>query len=234
MNKRAKKRMIFRRRMIFIGIILLLILFVSIWNNNKQGDNSKNVDTTEETFAEETYKVVIDPGHGGKDVGATGASGLYEKDFTLNLSKKVKEILEKEQKIQVYMIREDDTFISTKDKYRPKFANELDADLYISIHGNTFEDSEVSGTETYYYHEKFKLFAEIMHKHVANSTGFNDRGVRVKDLFVVKDTDMPSVLLEIGYLTNPQEEQKMLNDELQYSVAEAIGDGVTEYLKIMR
>jgi len=201
----------------------LLILLVSIWNN------SKNVYTIEERF-----KVVIDPGHGGKDVGATGASVLYEKDFTLSLSKKVKEILEKEQKIQVYMTREDDTFISTKDKYRPKFANELDADLFISIHGNTFEDSKVSGTESYYYHEKFKSFAEIMHKHVVSSTGFNDRGVRKEDLFIVRDTDMPSVLLEIGYLTNPQEEQKMLNDEFQYSVAESICDGVKEYLKIKR
>lgn len=222
MNKRVKRRLRFIG-ILFIGGILLLILLVSIWNN------SKNVYTIEERF-----KVVIDPGHGGKDVGATGASGLYEKDFTLSLSKKVKEILEKEQKIQVYMIREDDTFISTKDKYRPKFANELDADLFISIHGNTFEDSKVSGTESYYYHKKFKSFAKIMHRHVVGSTGFNDRGVRKEDLYVVRDTDMPSVLLEIGYLTNPQEEQKMLNDEFQYSVAESICDGVKEYLRIKR
>lgn len=233
MNNRVKRlkrrKMIFRRRMIFIGIIILLILFISMWNNSRQDDNSKNVSTIEETF-----KVVIDPGHGGKDMGATGTSGLYEKDFTLSLSKKVKEILEKEEKIKVYMTREDDTFISTVDKYRPKFANELDADLYISIHGNTFEDSNVSGVESFYYHKESKTFAEIMHENVVSSTGFNDRGVKKGDLFVVRDPDMPSVLLEIGYLTNPQEEQKMLNDEFQYSVAESICDGVKAYLKLKR
>lgn len=233
MNNRVKRlkrrKMIFRRRMIFIGIIILLILFISIWNNSIQDDNSKNVSTIGETF-----KVVIDPGHGGKDMGATGTSGLYEKDFTLSLSKKVKEILEKEEKIKVYMTREDDNFISTVDKYRPKFANELDADLYISIHGNTFEDSNVSGAESFYYHKESKTFAEIMHENVVSSTGFNDRGVKKGDLFVVRDTDMPSVLLEIGYLTNPQEEQKMLNNEFQYSVAESICDGVKAYLKLKR
>lgn len=67
-----------------------------------------------------------------------------------------------------------------------------------------------------------------------SSTGFNDRGVKKGDLFVVRDTDMPSVLLDIGYLTNPQEEQRMLKDEFQNSVAEAIGNGVKEYLKIER
>lgn len=226
MNKRVK------RRVRFIGIVSLLILIFLTWNNNIQGDTNKQDDDKGLDTTEETFKVVIDPGHGGKDVGATGTSSLYEKDFTLSLSKKVNELLEKEEKIEVYMTREDDTFISTEDKYRAKFANELDADLYISIHGNTFESPNVSGTESYYYHEKFKSFAEIMHKNVVSSTGFNDRGVRKKDLFVVRYTDMPSVLLEIGYLTNPQEEQIMLNDEFQYSVAESICDGVKEYLEI--
>ncbi|MGB8451614.1 MAG: N-acetylmuramoyl-L-alanine amidase [Anaerocolumna sp.] len=242
MDKRVKRRIIiFRRRMTFIGIVSLLILFASIWNNSRQDDNSKSDGAKERTFkdtskndgaAKGMVKVVIDPGHGGIDVGATGASGLYEKDFTLSLSKKIKEVLEKEEKIQVYMIREDDTFISTEDNYRSKFANELEVDLYISIHGNTYEDPNVSGTESFYYHKEFKSFAETMHKNVVSATGFNDRGVKKGDLFVVRDTDMPSVLLEIGYLTNPQEEQTMLNEEFQDSVTEAIGNGVKEYLEI--
>lgn len=225
MNKRV------HNRLRFFGCILLLISLILIWynlkhNNNEQEDN-KNFGTTDKIFT-----VVIDPGHGGKDVGATGVGDLYEKDFTLSLSKKVKDILEKEEKIEVYMTREEDTFISTVDKYRPEFANELDADLFISIHGNTYEDSNVSGTEAYYYNEKFKSFAEIIYNNVVSSTGFNDRGIKSKDLFVVRYTDMPSVLLEIGYMTNPQEEQLMFNDEFQSSVAESICDGVKEYLEI--
>jgi N-acetylmuramoyl-L-alanine amidase len=229
MKRRVKKRLR------FIGIIslLILILIISIWNYNKQENDIKQVDNMKDFgTSEEIFKVVIDPGHGGKDVGAIGVSGLYEKDFTLSLTKKVNEILGKEEKIQVYMTREEDTFISTVDKYRAKFANELDADLYISIHGNTFETSEASGTESYYYHGQFKSFAEVIHRHVVRATGFTDRGVKKDDLFVVRDTDMPSVLLEIGYLTNPKEELLMHNNELQYSIAESICDGVKEYLEI--
>lgn len=212
------------KRMGLIGVVLFLILIVSIWNNNSEGFGA-TIDTTKETF-----KVVIDPGHGGKDVGSTGASGLYEKDFTLSLAKKVKEVMG-EEKIEVYLIREDDTFIPQKDMHRPEFIKELDADLYIAIHGNAYESANISGTETYYYHNKFKAFAKIMHKNVVGSTVFKDRGVRKKDLFVMRNTDIPSVLLEIGYLTNPQEEQIMFTDEFQYSVAKAICAGVKEYLE---
>ncbi|WFA09292.1 N-acetylmuramoyl-L-alanine amidase [Tissierella sp. Yu-01] len=214
------------KRFKLVAIIILLILIVLLWNKNKQESNEE-LGTTEDIF-----KVVIDPGHGGKDVGTIGTSGLYEKDFTLSLAKKVNEILGKEDRVQIYMTREDDTFISTKDKYRPKFANDLDADLYISIHGNAYESSNVFGTETYYYNEESKYLAEIIHKNVVKSTGFKDRGVRKEDLFVVRKTDMPSVLLEVGYLTNPQEEQQMFDDELQYSTAESICEGIKEYLGI--
>lgn len=225
MDKRAINRLL------LFGCLLLLSLVILIYYALNQG-NSKQADNIEPDSSDKVYTVVIDPGHGGKDVGATGASGLYEKDFTLSLSKKLKEVLEKEDKIKVYMTREDDTFISSEDKYRPKYANEINADLFISIHGNTFEDAGVSGTEAYYYHEGSKDFAETLHEKVANSTGFKDRGVKNNDFFVVKYTDMPAVLLEIGYLTNPKEEQLMIDDEFENKTAESICDGIKEYLKI--
>lgn len=225
MDKRVKSRII------FLGGFLLLILTILIYNAANQLGREQD-DTIVPGSADKVYTVVIDPGHGGKDIGATGASGLYEKDFTLSLSKRVREILEKEDKIKVYMTREDDTFISSEDKYRPKYANELNADLFISIHGNTYEDPSVSGTEAYYYHEGSKSFAEALHEKVVDATGFRDRGVKNNDFFVVKYTDMPAVLLEIGYLTNPQEEQLMADDDVQKKTAESISDGVKEYLGI--
>lgn len=220
MNKRLRvvRRTIFL--ILMVSIVIVCILKISIWNSNEQANN-KNLGVIKETF-----KVVIDPGHGGIDPGAIGTSGLYEKDFTLSLAKKVSEILGKERNVQVYMTNQDVDFT-----HRPNFANEIDADLYISIHGNTFESSDVSGTESYYYNKKSKPFAEIMHKYIVNATGFNDRGVRRKDLFVVRYTDMPSVLLEVGYLTNSKEEQLMGDDEFQVSIAQSICDGVKEYLK---
>jgi N-acetylmuramoyl-L-alanine amidase len=222
-NTVGKKSRIFGL-VLFFMILFLLLLYIK-YDEGRMIKQKKDL-----TAADEIFTVVIDPGHGGKDVGATGASGQYEKDFTLNLATKLRDILEQEEQLEVHMTREEDTFISTEDMYRPRFANELDADIFISIHGNTYEDPKVSGTEAYYYHQRFRSFAEIIYDKVAASTGFQDRGVKRNDFFVVKNTDMPSVLLEIGYLTNPVEEQRMLEDDFQQSTAEAIRDGVKEYL----
>lgn len=166
-----------------------------------------------------------------KDNGATGASGQYEKNFTLSLSKKLQELLEQEPQIKGLMIRTDDRFISQESRYRPKYANKQNADIFISIHGNTFSASNVSGTETFYYHKESRHFAPIIQKHVAEATGFKDRGIKKKDLFVVRDTEMPAALIEVGYMTNPQEEFKMWTDEFQSRVAISIVKGIKEYKK---
>ena len=195
---------------------------------NEQANN-KNFGVTKETFklVIDSSHSVTDLSHGGIDVGATSVSGLYEKDFTFSLSKKVNEVLEKEERIQIYIIN---GYIDYKD--RPSFANELNADLYISIHGNIFETPDVSGTESYYYNNESKILAEVIHNHVVSITGFNDRGVKKEELFVVRDTEMPSVLLEVGYLTNPKEEQLMFDDGFQYLIAESICNGIKKYLEI--
>ncbi|GIP03327.1 hypothetical protein J28TS4_17340 [Paenibacillus lautus] len=177
------------------------------------------------------YKIVIDPGHGGKDHGATGASGKFEKDFTLQVARKVEELAKQEQLIEVYLTRSDDRFMSSVDRERPEIANQLGADLFISIHGNTYEDPGVSGTETYYY-EDSQFLAEIMQKHVVQTSGFRDRGVKKEDFFVLKDTNMPAALIEMGYLTNPQEENEMLTEDFQYRVASSILDGMIEALNL--
>src|SRR5690606_28405548 len=83
-----------------------------------------------------SYKIVIDAGHGGKDPGATGFSGRYEKHFTLELAEKVRALIAKEPLLEPYMVRDDDTFVELDD--RAAFANDIGADLFISIHGNTF------------------------------------------------------------------------------------------------
>jgi N-acetylmuramoyl-L-alanine amidase len=180
--------------------------------------------------AKDPFIVVIDPGHGGEDPGAEGASGSYEKDFTLAVSLKVVQLLEDVPDVEAHMTRETDIFLSSETRDRPNFANKLDADLFISIHANTFADPTVTGTETFYYHDHSLGLANIIHRHVAKATGFRDRGVSQENFFVLRDTTMPAALLEIGYLTNPADEQVMLTEEFQQSVAEAIVDGIKEYL----
>ncbi|MBO0992604.1 N-acetylmuramoyl-L-alanine amidase family protein [Bacillus sp. SD088] len=211
-----KKKIVF----IILSLLLILILVVNISKHSNNNDNDKSYTD---------LKVVIDPGHGGEDNGATGVSGQFEKDFTLSLSKKVEKLLKQESGIEVFMTRTDDSYISQESRYRPKYANKLNADLFISIHGNTFSDPDVSGTETFYYHKNSRLLAEVIQKHVVEATGFKDRGVQKQNLFVVKDTKMPAALIEVGYLTNPQNESKMWTDDFQSGIATSIVEGIKEY-----
>ncbi|QTM98276.1 N-acetylmuramoyl-L-alanine amidase [Sediminibacillus dalangtanensis] len=215
--------------------LLLLLLFpllilsacTSGPENSKKDDATPNKENTKSSGT--AFKVVIDPGHGGKDNGATGASGRYEKNFTLSLSKKVQKLLEDEPEIEVLMTRTDDSFLSQESRYRPKYANKQNADVFISIHGNIFSDPDVSGTETFYYHKHSRQLAQTIQKHVVEATEFRDRGIKKEELFVVKDTEMPASLIEVGYMTNPQEESKMWTDEFQSRVATSIVEGIKEY-----
>ena len=181
------------------------------------------------TLKDSRYKVVIDAGHGGKDPGADGASGNYEKHFTLQISKKIQQLLDQDPNIQTYMTRVDDSFISLDD--RALFANNLDADLFISIHGNTYI-STISGTETYYWHRESIEFAKIMHKYVLEGTKLPDRNLRKMQYRVLRDTKMPAALLELGYLSNAAEESIMLTEAFQNRVAASIVTGIKEYLEI--
>ncbi|MBC5635281.1 N-acetylmuramoyl-L-alanine amidase [Ornithinibacillus sp. BX22] len=225
---------------------LLVVLLIFTWKENvelskalsqaKKEEQLSNQDVVvsneQEDSSSPVYKVVIDPGHGGDDPGAIGASASFEKDFTLSLSKKLAALLEQEAALEVYMTREEDVFISTETRERPNFANDLSADLYVSIHANTFDNPSVSGTETYYYHDDAEVLANTIHKHLLSATGYTDRGVRKENYFVLTDTTMPAVLLEVGYLTNPEQEREMISEEFQQTAAEAIRDGIKEYLDL--
>jgi len=170
---------------------------------------------------------VIDAGHGGKDPGADGASGNRERAFTLALSTKVFDLLQQEPMFEAYMTRTDDTFVGLKE--RAQIANDLEADAFVSIHGNTFIDPDVSGTETYYYADESLLFASEVHKQLAKATGFKDRGVKKEGWEVLKNSNKLAILLEIGFLTNPSDETNMLSEMHQNRTAQAIVRGIKKY-----
>lgn len=231
-----------KKNIYIVASLLLTVALLTACSNNHSSDSANAEENTNsleedtdlnEPAAEENenpYKVVIDPGHGGKDNGASGADGHYEKEFTLDLGIKVQDLLEQDPDIKVLMTRDDDSFISQEDRERPNYANREDADVFISLHQDSFEDSSVSGTESFYYDEESQAFAETMQKQVTSATGFNDRGTNQKSLFVLRDTDMPAVLIEIGYLTNPTDQEKMHTDDFQEQIAESIVEGIKEYL----
>lgn len=234
-----------RRRRILLILMFLCVIFVGyqiIYGGDQENpleQSQPEIEDFQDLVSEEViapieplYHIVIDPGHGGKDGGAIGASGKLEKDFTLELSMKIYHLLADIDEVQVDMTRNDDTFISSIDRERAEFANQLGADVLISIHGNTYTDASVSGTETYYYDDSSLLFANIMQRHVVRASGFRDRGVKQEDYFVIRETAMPAVLIEVGFLTNPEEEEQMWDPKVQDNIAQAIINGIKEYLNV--
>jgi N-acetylmuramoyl-L-alanine amidase len=176
------------------------------------------------------YKVMIDPGHGDFDPGAISVNGLHEKDFTLSLSSKIYQLLAKTPEIQPLMTRTDDRFISLEK--RAEMANSQKADLFVSIHGNKYNTSSISGTETYYSRAISLPFAKVVHGQILNATGFVDRGVRKADFKVIRLPEMPAVLCEIGYLSNVNNETNLFDPASQDRIAEAIVLGIKSYFQI--
>lgn len=172
--------------------------------------------------------IVLDAGHGAKDSGAIGITGKYEKNFNLAVVLKAAALLKKESNIDVVLTRSDDTFLELSE--RVAIANSLKADLFISVHANSSSTSVASGTETYYKREESKAFAKVMHKYLVQATGLTDRGVQYGNFHVIRETTMPAILLEVGYLSNKKDEALLFTDELQNRVATAIVSGVKEYL----
>ncbi|MEF3308156.1 N-acetylmuramoyl-L-alanine amidase [Paenibacillus sp. GYB004] len=181
------------------------------------------------SFTDKQFSVVIDAGHGGSDPGAGSINSRSEKDFTLAVANKVYKLLQKVPSIKTIMTRKDDTYPTLQE--RVDLANSEKVDLFVSIHGNSFKPS-ISGTETYYSRPDSLAFANIMHRHVIAAAGLPDRSVRKSDFKVIRETTMPAVLLEIGYLSNENDEAQMYSQQFQDKVAEAIVAGIKEQLQI--
>lgn len=176
------------------------------------------------------HKVFIDAGHGGKDPGAIGVSGSYEKDLNLSVAMLTVSLLENEPYIQPILSRETDQYLSLDE--RVTIANDAKADLFLSIHANAFPNNpEIRGIETFYSREESSTFARLLHKSVLSQSGFADRMVHTADFRVIKNTVMPAALIEMGYLTNAEEEKVMLTKEFQQRMAEGIKNAVVEYLQ---
>lgn len=232
MTRKSRKQL--RRRQAIL-LVIAVALIGMIWSKNELSSPSvsaeltdpANMNTAIQQEKSQRYKIVIDAGHGGKDPGAEGASGKRERSYTLELSKKVFDLLQQEPMFEAYLTRTDDTFVDLED--RIKLANDLDADAFVSIHGNTYTDPNVSGTETYYYADDSIPFASEVHEHLVEATGFRDRGVRKEDWKVLTQSDNLAILLEVGYLTNPSDEMNMLSDSHQDQTAKAIVKGIKAY-----
>lgn len=174
------------------------------------------------------FMVVIDAGHGGKDVGAKGVAGNYEKDFTLAMAKLVANELQQYPEFEVRLTRQTDVYYTLQE--RVQMANDWGADVFLSIHANSFPGNpKVRGTETYYYNSFSSDLAKVVHRHLVAATGFPDRKVKQEAFYVIKNTRMPAVLTEIGFLTNAEDNKKMTDPNFRKKVAKALAAAIREY-----
>lgn len=172
--------------------------------------------------------IVLDPGHGGVDPGATGRQGTREKDINFEVTMKVKSLLE-EAGARIVLTRTDDSYVSLYE--RSFIANYLFADLFVSIHTNNHTDYKVKGIEVYHLpsRSESRLLAIDINRRLTEYTGLTTLGVKTNDFVVIRETQMPSALVELGYLSNYQEENVIRTPEFREKAAQGIFRGIMEF-----
>lgn len=173
--------------------------------------------------------VIVDPGHGGPDPGAVGIGGLQEKEITLDISRQLAALLE-QQGVQAVLTRSNDIDLDLEP--RVALAERSNATLFVSIHANSISLSrpEINGLETYYYNTGLGL-AKSIHNSVLQGTGVRDRGVRSARFYVLRRTSMPSVLVEVGFVTGREDAAKLSSASYRRQMAEAIARGILQYIR---
>lgn len=173
--------------------------------------------------------VVLDPGHGGADPGAVGIGGLNEVEIVDPVADRVAELLEANG-VAVVLTRTEDIEVDLPP--RVDLANRLDANLFVSIHANAVDMSrpEINGIETYYYSAGEQL-AEMIHASLLDASGGPDRRVRTARFYVLRNTDMPAVLLELGFVTGELDAERLSDPDYRNLLAEAIARGILQYIQ---
>ncbi len=197
------------------------------------GGSSKRYRHTEAWKTNGKYTVVIDPGHGAFDFGAHNKY-CCEKNACLTTALLLEKHL-REMGYQVVLTRSSDSFVPLKD--RAKFANSVHANIFVSIHYNAAKDVSASGIEVYYFQQgdnerskESKQLAQCVLGKMLSKTGATSRGVKSGNFCVIRETDMPAILVEGGFITN-QKEVKLLSDRKYLDkIATAISEGVERYL----
>lgn len=206
------------------------------------GKNNENMYTVREVYVYEErdvvnyatsrglrdkYVVYIDPGHGGSDPGTRG-NGIVEKDYVLDLSLRIRDRLES-RGINVAMTRNTDSFVALKDITAK--ANAAAPDIFLSIHANSSIFTSPSGIENFYWKSIDKSLSQIVHNKLISYTGAINRGSKADDFYVVKNTNMPANLVEVGFLSNKEEANNLKNPGYQEKLINAIVDGAVKYLE---
>jgi len=217
-------------------------------------------------------RIVLDPGHGGKDPGAIGSRGTREKEITLLLAQELADILREKENYEVLMTRMDDTFVPLEE--RARLANKHDADLFVSVHCNASVSSKLKGFEVYFLSEtasdpradavarfenaplalegkraptpsrvqkvlrslmktaninESSEMGSLVHQHLSKRLETEALGVKQAEFYVLRGAEMPAVLVEVGFISNPREEKSLLKSAYRHKIAQGIVDAIKAY-----
>ena len=224
---------------VLIGLTAALLCF---WPNASVGQDPVEI-----------YKVIVDPGHGGQDTGSEGSSDLLEKNVTLALAKKLVTALEETGEFRAELTRTDDQAVSLDD--RAGLANHNHGDLFISLHLGTTFTPDPTGFSIYYwspttasptatpssntvkswdqeqgpYWEKSRMLASLMKEELLWSIPWASGGVLAADIYLLRRTRMPAVMLELGSLKHLEEAAQLQKPAFQEAVAKAVTQGIIKY-----
>jgi len=210
---------------------IMLLLLCLIFINLSYGQNGKNL--------EKNPIVIIDPGHGGQDAGATTGNGIKEKDIALGIASKIVVFNDKLLKnpLTLFLTRYKDTLISLSD--RTQLAKSLKADIFISIHCNQAINRKASGTEVF-IHPKSEVQAEesaylgfIIQKGLSDVLGIKNRGIKFGNFQVLRDNNShATVLLELGFLSQTDEAIYLSKEESQNAIALVVLQSIVKFLEL--
>ena len=215
--------------------------------------------------------IVIDPGHGGSEIGATGPNGLTEKEIVLDIARRLRDLIRERLGLQVHLTRESDYDVALES--RTEKANNLKADLFISIHANSYRGRGVRGAETYFLSDKAtdddarrvaalennalglertapgdtdlqlllwdmaqtmhlresSVLAETIQAELNRLAGTGNRGIKQAPFRVLRGADMPAVLVEVGFLSNPNEASSLADPRYRQRIATALFNSLEQY-----
>lgn len=180
--------------------------------------------------------IIVDAGHGGYNPGAV-ANGSVEKDNNLAVALLLEEQLE-EAGANVIMTRSTDravangtTSLRSELQARVDIAERNDGDIFVSIHSNSNDNQSVHGAMTFYGGERSEELAETIQKNLVYRTKAQDKGIQMAGFYVIRNTSMPGVLVEMGFVSNPKEAKLLSDPSYRQQVANGIYEGIEEYFR---
>ena len=204
-------------------------IYTNTYTDTNAGNGAAPITSTSDCVSK--FCVIIDAGHGGSD-GGTVSGKIIEKDINLSVALKLKTILE-DNNIEVILTRNSDEKMSLAQ--RTSVANDSNADFFISLHCNYYEDdAQIAGLECYYNSPdatESKAYAESIIHAVSLSNDVKTRDAKTENYYVLRNTQIPAVLVEMGFLSNYSESQKLLNDDYQEILAQRMAEGIFNKIK---